>query len=165
MDNCKSISADGNFSVRRCCATVAFSTRFRFTRSFYTAIVGLHKLASFRNRNVVHIFFFIFPFFFYFVLFLIVSLSHRHQVLAIFVVISLVNAQIRPLITTRDRDAVILKQIYDLNPDGSYLYSYETSNGIAADQQGYLKNRGSQLEAQVRRFYFIFSLAIYLMQI
>lgn len=70
--------------------------------------------------------------------------------LAIFVVISLVNAQIRPLITTRDRDAVILKNVYDLNPDGSYVYSYETSNGITADQQGYLKNRGSQLEAQVR---------------
>lgn len=73
--------------------------------------------------------------------------------LAIFVVISLVNAQIRPIISTRDRDAVILKQVYDLNPDGSYVYSYETSNGIAADQQGYLKNRGSQLEAQVRIFF------------
>lgn len=74
--------------------------------------------------------------------------------LAIFVVISLVNAQIRPIISSRDRDAVILKQVYDLNPDGSYVYSYETSNGIAADQQGYLKNRGSQLEAQVRIFDF-----------
>lgn len=74
--------------------------------------------------------------------------------LAIFVVISLVNAQIRPIISSRDRDAVILKQVYDLNPDGSYVYSYETSNGIAADQQGYLKNRGSQLEAQVRFFDF-----------
>lgn len=27
--------------------------------------------------------------------------------------------------------------------------SYETSNGIAADQTGYLKNRGTNLEAQV----------------
>lgn len=71
--------------------------------------------------------------------------------LTVCVAISLVNAQTRPLITTRDRDAVILKQVYDLNPDGSYVYSYETSNGIAADQQGYLKNRGTQLEAQVRQ--------------
>lgn len=78
--------------------------------------------------------------------------------LAIFVVISLVNAQIRPITysSSRDRDAVILKQVYDLNPDGSYVYSYETSNGIAADQQGYLKNRGSQLEAQVRSFFIDF---------
>lgn len=29
------------------------------------------------------------------------------------------------------------------------IYSYETSNGIRADQQGYLKNPGSQVEAQV----------------
>lgn len=36
--------------------------------------------------------------------------------------------------------------IFNLN---IYLYSYETSNGIAADQQGYLKNRGTNLEAQV----------------
>lgn len=28
-------------------------------------------------------------------------------------------------------------------------FSYETSNGIAADQQGFLKNRGTNLEAQV----------------
>lgn len=59
------------------------------------------------------------------------------------------SAQIRPIISSRDRDAVILKQIYEPNPDGSYVYGYETSNGIAADQQGYLKNRGTNLEAQV----------------
>lgn len=29
-------------------------------------------------------------------------------------------------------------------------YSYETSNGIRADEAGYLKNPGSQIEAQVR---------------
>lgn len=29
------------------------------------------------------------------------------------------------------------------------LFSYETSNGIRADQTGYLKNPGTQLEAQV----------------
>lgn len=74
--------------------------------------------------------------------------------------------------SSRDRDAVILKQVYEPNPDGSYVYryilqllylvvsilivvilirlfSYETSNGIRADQQGYLKNPGTQIEAQV----------------
>lgn len=39
-----------------------------------------------------------------------------------FVVITFVNAQLRPIITSRDRDAVILKQIYEPNPDGSYVY-------------------------------------------
>ncbi|XP_031622288.1 endocuticle structural glycoprotein SgAbd-2-like [Contarinia nasturtii] len=73
----------------------------------------------------------------------------KFVILAIFAVITIANAQIRPLLQTRDRDAIILKQIYEPNPDGSYVYSYETSNGIAADQTGYLKNRGTNLEAQV----------------
>lgn len=46
------------------------------------------------------------------------------QVIAIFVVITFVNAQLRPIISTRDRDAVILKQIYEPNPDGSYIYRW-----------------------------------------
>ncbi|XP_054262115.1 endocuticle structural glycoprotein SgAbd-2-like [Macrosteles quadrilineatus] len=36
------------------------------------------------------------------------------------------------------------------NPDGSYQYSYQTANGISAQERGYLKNAGQpQLEAQV----------------
>lgn len=97
------------------------------------------------------------------------------QLIVAFAAIVVVSAQIRPaLVSSRDRDAVILKQTYEPNPDGSYVYkwvritnaqtpkrmglscagflfcfSYETSNGIRADQQGYLKNPGSQVEAQV----------------
>lgn len=74
-------------------------------------------------------------------------------------------------VTTRDGQAVALKHVYDKNPDGSYVYrysgnralevlvemndkeiwnfSYETTNGIRADQQGFLKNPGTNLEAQV----------------
>ncbi|XP_011206006.2 endocuticle structural glycoprotein SgAbd-2 [Bactrocera dorsalis] len=48
-----------------------------------------------------------------------------------------------------EANAVILKQNFDLNPDGSYAYNYETSNGIRADEAGYLKNPGTQVEAQV----------------
>ncbi|XP_053965151.1 endocuticle structural glycoprotein SgAbd-2 [Anastrepha obliqua] len=48
-----------------------------------------------------------------------------------------------------EANAVILKQGFDLNPDGSYTYNYETSNGIRADEAGYLKNPGTQVEAQV----------------
>ncbi|XP_055595039.1 cuticle protein CP14.6-like [Uranotaenia lowii] len=45
--------------------------------------------------------------------------------------------------------AVILNQVYEPNPDGSYIYSYETSNGIRAEQRGFLKNPGTPGEAQV----------------
>lgn len=41
----------------------------------------------------------------------------------LFAIFAITSAQIRPLaISTRDRDAIILKQNYDLNPDGSYVY-------------------------------------------
>ncbi|GLV39285.1 Cuticular protein 49Aa [Carabus blaptoides fortunei] len=44
----------------------------------------------------------------------------------------------------------ILRQVQEINPDGSYNYAYETGNGIAAEEQGYLKNAGQpDLEAQV----------------
>ncbi|KAJ2946973.1 hypothetical protein O0L34_g16319 [Tuta absoluta] len=44
----------------------------------------------------------------------------------------------------------ILRQTQDANPDGSYQWSYETGNGIAAQEQGYLKNPGvKDAEAQV----------------
>ncbi|XP_057666053.1 endocuticle structural glycoprotein SgAbd-2-like isoform X2 [Diorhabda carinulata] len=33
------------------------------------------------------------------------------------------------------------------NADGSYKWSYDTENGISAEEQGILKNRGSQAEA------------------
>ncbi|XP_077293699.1 endocuticle structural glycoprotein ABD-4-like [Arctopsyche grandis] len=44
----------------------------------------------------------------------------------------------------------ILKQEQEINPDGSYKWSYETGNGIAAEEQGFLKNAGDpEKEAQV----------------
>ncbi|XP_037978546.2 endocuticle structural glycoprotein SgAbd-2 [Plutella xylostella] len=44
----------------------------------------------------------------------------------------------------------IVRQQQEVNFDGSYQYSYETGNGIAAQEQGYLKNAGvKDQEAQV----------------
>ncbi|XP_018571571.1 endocuticle structural glycoprotein SgAbd-2-like [Anoplophora glabripennis] len=44
----------------------------------------------------------------------------------------------------------ILRQEQQVNPDGSYQYSYETGNGISAEEQGFLKNAGQpEVEAQV----------------
>ncbi|XP_063824446.1 flexible cuticle protein 12-like [Ostrinia nubilalis] len=46
-----------------------------------------------------------------------------------------------------DADAQILKQDVDnIGVDG-YSYGYETSNGISAQEQGQLKNAGSENEA------------------
>ncbi|KAK7867378.1 hypothetical protein R5R35_008923 [Gryllus longicercus] len=48
------------------------------------------------------------------------------------------------------QDVPILSYTNEHNYDGSYRYSYETGNGIAANEQGYLKNAGyPDLEAQV----------------
>lgn len=42
----------------------------------------------------------------------------------------------------------ILRQAQDgPNPDGSYQWSYETANGIQAQEQGYLENPGTENEA------------------
>lgn len=42
----------------------------------------------------------------------------------------------------------ILRQAQDgPNPDGSYNWSYETANGIQAQEQGYLENPGTDEEA------------------
>ncbi|XP_064292101.1 uncharacterized protein LOC128670911 [Plodia interpunctella] len=38
----------------------------------------------------------------------------------------------------------ILRQESQVNPDGSYQYSYETGNGINAEEQGSLKNVGAE---------------------
>lgn len=38
----------------------------------------------------------------------------------------------------------ILKQESEINPDGSYSFSYETGNGISASENGALKNIGAE---------------------
>ncbi|CAH0558098.1 unnamed protein product [Brassicogethes aeneus] len=44
----------------------------------------------------------------------------------------------------------ILRQEQEVNFDGSYKYSYETGNGISADESGFLKNAGvPEQETQV----------------
>jgi hypothetical protein len=45
-----------------------------------------------------------------------------------------------------DAAATIEKDDREVNFDGSYRYSYQTSNGIAADEQGALKNVGTDAE-------------------
>ncbi|XP_055542170.1 endocuticle structural glycoprotein SgAbd-8-like [Wyeomyia smithii] len=43
----------------------------------------------------------------------------------------------------------IIRLEQEVNPDGTYRWSYETGNGIKAEEQGFLKNPGTQQEAQV----------------
>ncbi|XP_019870246.1 endocuticle structural glycoprotein SgAbd-2-like [Aethina tumida] len=47
-----------------------------------------------------------------------------------------------------DREAPIISQESDISPDGSYRSSYQTGNGIAAQEQGALKNAGRPEEAE-----------------
>jgi len=47
-----------------------------------------------------------------------------------------------------DRNAAILRYENINNGDGTYQYNYETSNGIAAEESGFLKNPGSNFEVQ-----------------
>ncbi|XP_018334183.1 endocuticle structural glycoprotein SgAbd-2-like [Agrilus planipennis] len=50
------------------------------------------------------------------------------------------------------REVPILRYSYEPNPDGSYVFGYETGNGIQFDEQGYVKNVGNpQTEAQVKQ--------------
>ncbi|KAL0840391.1 hypothetical protein ABMA28_015648 [Loxostege sticticalis] len=52
----------------------------------------------------------------------------------------------------------IVKQQQEVNFDGSYQWSYETGNGIAAQEQGYLKNAGvKDAEAQVAQGSFAYT--------
>lgn len=54
----------------------------------------------------------------------------------------------------------IIKQEQEVNFDGSYKWSYETGNGIQAEESGFLKNAGDpENEAQVNLFIYLFSLS------
>uniref|UniRef100_A0A336MJ94 CSON002550 protein n=1 Tax=Culicoides sonorensis TaxID=179676 RepID=A0A336MJ94_CULSO len=48
----------------------------------------------------------------------------------------------------------IIRQEQDINVDGSYKYAYETGNGIIAEEEGYLKNPGTEQEAQVSQGFY-----------
>ncbi|XP_075232988.1 endocuticle structural glycoprotein SgAbd-2-like [Lycorma delicatula] len=62
-----------------------------------------------------------------------------------------VSAQLRgqPQQYSNLKEVPIVSFLNEHNYDGSYKYSYETGNGIAASEEGYLKNPGQKdLEAQ-----------------
>lgn len=46
------------------------------------------------------------------------------------------------------------RQEHEQNADGSYKYFYETGNGIYQEEEGYIKNAGTEDEAQVSLFDF-----------
>lgn len=52
--------------------------------------------------------------------------------------------------TQQPKEIPIIRELNDINPDGSYNYAYETANGISVEEQGFLKNQGDpKHEAQV----------------
>ncbi|GJQ70338.1 hypothetical protein Trydic_g22772 [Trypoxylus dichotomus] len=48
---------------------------------------------------------------------------------------------------TADKDAVVVKSTFDNIGTDGFEYSYETSNGIAAQEQGTLNNVGTEQES------------------
>ncbi|CAL8102807.1 unnamed protein product [Orchesella dallaii] len=56
-----------------------------------------------------------------------------------------------PYYNPADKQASILRYDNVNNGDGTYQYAYETSNGIAAEEQGFLKNPGTNNEIQTAR--------------
>ncbi|CAB3364636.1 Hypothetical predicted protein [Cloeon dipterum] len=54
-----------------------------------------------------------------------------------------------PIYRSPEANAAILTYNNDHGINGDYRYSYSTSNGIQSQEQGYLKNPGTQAEAQV----------------
>ncbi|XP_034824280.1 endocuticle structural glycoprotein SgAbd-2-like [Maniola hyperantus] len=73
-------------------------------------------------------------------------------VLSALVALSYAAPQFQPQYQTQPQYQVIpiIRQNQEINPDGSYQWSYETGNGINAQEQGYLKNAGiKDAEAQV----------------
>jgi len=56
-----------------------------------------------------------------------------------------------PYYNPADKQATILRYDNVNNGDGTYQYAYETSNGIAAEEQGFLKNQGTNNEIQTAR--------------
>ncbi|XP_030388582.1 endocuticle structural glycoprotein ABD-4 [Scaptodrosophila lebanonensis] len=51
----------------------------------------------------------------------------------------------------------IIRQEQEVNFDGSYKYSYETGNGINVEEEGYLKNAGTDNEGQVAQGFFSYT--------
>jgi len=50
-----------------------------------------------------------------------------------------------------ERNAGILRYENINNGDGTYQYNYETSNGLAAEESGFLRNPGTDYEVQTVR--------------
>ncbi|KAM3962630.1 cuticular protein RR-1 motif 3 [Aphomia sociella] len=65
---------------------------------------------------------------------------------AILALVAVAAADVSHLARGPEADAQILKQEADVLPD-NYNYAYETSNGIAAQERGQLKNVGREDEA------------------
>ncbi|XP_028157802.1 cuticle protein CP14.6-like [Ostrinia furnacalis] len=65
---------------------------------------------------------------------------------AVLALVALAAADVAHLQRGADADAQIVKQEADVGPE-SFQYSYQTSNGIAGQESGALKNVGSEAEA------------------
>ncbi|XP_026752381.3 larval cuticle protein LCP-17-like isoform X2 [Galleria mellonella] len=77
----------------------------------------------------------------------LLTLTHKMKsFVAILAVVAVVAADVSHIVRSPEADAQVLRQEADVLPD-RYSYSYETSNGIAGQESGQLKNAGREDEA------------------
>jgi len=84
-----------------------------------------------------------------------ISLTHTSflglQLIVATAALLLSLAQARPQVRpqAQGEPIPIIRQEQEVNFDGSYKYLYETGNGINAEEEGYLKNPGTDNAGQV----------------
>lgn len=71
-----------------------------------------------------------------------IKFCSQKSFVAILALVAVAAADVSHIVRGGEADAQILRQDADVLPD-SFSYAYETSNGIAAQEQGQLKNVGT----------------------
>ncbi|CAH2048485.1 unnamed protein product, partial [Iphiclides podalirius] len=64
--------------------------------------------------------------------------------LIVLAAVALASADVAPSYRTDEANAPIVRSDYEINPEGSYQYAYETANGITGEAQGTIKNPNSE---------------------
>ncbi|KAK4879437.1 hypothetical protein RN001_007583 [Aquatica leii] len=76
-----------------------------------------------------------------------------NSLVVIFMILGCALAQQRPQAQPLGKVISILKQLYDLSPDGSFQWSYDSENGISASEQGSVKQIGNEAGVVVQGQY------------
>ncbi|CAH2048489.1 unnamed protein product, partial [Iphiclides podalirius] len=71
--------------------------------------------------------------------------ANKQKFLIVLAAVALASADVAPSYARTDEaNAPIVRSDYEINPEGSYQYAYETANGITGEAQGTIKNPNSE---------------------